>query len=122
MRSAHRSVHAHLCNTEAVSREDLVQEAAYLTKSLYRKCMRSIRHIRWGNYFDDKEFQRREEEFQNPTAGGVMSMGTSAKQENSVLEPNTRSCMYVVSFCEVTPSRNSSSVKTVLKLIKLMQG
>ncbi|VEU36165.1 unnamed protein product [Pseudo-nitzschia multistriata] len=68
----------------AISREDLVNEAAFLTKSLYRNCIRSVRLIRWGNEFDEKEFQKREEEFQNPTAGGVMSMAPPPNKEDEL--------------------------------------
>eukprot|EP00532_Pseudo-nitzschia_australis_P002064 CAMPEP_0168182400 /NCGR_PEP_ID=MMETSP0139_2-20121125/11874_1 /TAXON_ID=44445 /ORGANISM="Pseudo-nitzschia australis, Strain 10249 10 AB" /LENGTH=211 /DNA_ID=CAMNT_0008103329 /DNA_START=384 /DNA_END=1019 /DNA_ORIENTATION=- len=67
-----------------VSREDLLNEAAFLTKSLYRNCIRSVRLIRWGNDFDDKEFERREEEFQNPTTGGVMSMAPPPNKEDEL--------------------------------------
>lgn len=70
--------------SNAVSREDLLEEAEYLTKSLYRNCLRSVRLIRWGNEFDDKEFKRREEEFQNPTAGGVMSMAPPPNKEDEL--------------------------------------
>eukprot|EP00536_Pseudo-nitzschia_multiseries_P001188 jgi/Psemu1/180218/e_gw1.14.49.1 len=68
----------------AVNREDLLNEAAFLTKSLYRNCIRSVRLIRWGNEFDDKEFERREEEFQNPTAGGIMSMAPPPNKEDEL--------------------------------------
>lgn len=67
-----------------VSREDLLDEAAYLTKSVYRNCLRSVRLIRWGNAFDDKEFERREKEFQNPTAGGVISMAPPPNREDEL--------------------------------------
>ena len=70
--------------SNTVSREDLVNEAAYLTKALYRNCIRSVRLIRWGNSFDDKEFQRREEEFQNPTVGGVISMAPPPNKEDEL--------------------------------------
>ena len=70
--------------TNSVSREDLLDEAAYLTKSLYRNCLRSVRLIRWGNAFDDKEFERREEEFQNPTAGGVISMAPPPNRKDEL--------------------------------------
>lgn len=71
-------------SANAVSREDLLEEAEYLTKSLYRNCLRSVRLIRWGNAFDDKEFERREEEFQNPTAGGVISMAPPPNREDEL--------------------------------------
>mmetsp|Transcript_13019 Transcript_13019/g.32867 ORF Transcript_13019/g.32867 Transcript_13019/m.32867 type:complete len:237 (+) Transcript_13019:122-832(+) len=70
--------------SNAVAREDLLEEAEFLTKSLYRTCLRSVRLIRWGNEFDEKEFQRREEEFQNPTAGGVMSMAPPPNKEDEL--------------------------------------
>lgn len=56
-----------------ITRQDLVDEAAALTKSVYRMCFRSANVMRQGNEFDEKEFQRREEEFANPKPG-VMSM------------------------------------------------
>ena len=71
-------------SSNTVSREDLLDEASYLTKSLYRNCIRSVRLIRWGNAFDDKEFKRREEEFQNPTAGGVISMAPPPNKEDEL--------------------------------------
>jgi hypothetical protein len=67
-----------------VTREDLRNEAEFLTKSLYRTCLRSVRVIRWGNAFDAKEFERREEEFQNPTAGGIMSMAPPPNKEDEL--------------------------------------
>ena len=71
-------------STNSVSREELLEEAEYLTKSLYRSCIRSVRLIRWGNDFDEKEFERREEEFQNPTAGGVISMAPPPNKEDEL--------------------------------------
>jgi len=71
-------------STNPVSREELLEEAEYLTKSLYRSCIRSVRLIRWGNDFDEKEFERREEEFQNPTAGGVISMAPPPNKEDEL--------------------------------------
>eukprot|EP00531_Pseudo-nitzschia_arenysensis_P013709 CAMPEP_0116122736 /NCGR_PEP_ID=MMETSP0329-20121206/4372_1 /TAXON_ID=697910 /ORGANISM="Pseudo-nitzschia arenysensis, Strain B593" /LENGTH=200 /DNA_ID=CAMNT_0003616601 /DNA_START=214 /DNA_END=816 /DNA_ORIENTATION=- len=71
-------------SSTSVSREDLLEEAEFLTKSLYRNCIRSVRLIRWGNEFDEKEFQRREEEFQNPTAGGIMSMAPPPNKEDEL--------------------------------------
>lgn len=67
-----------------IDRDELLEEAAYLTKSLYRNCIRSVKLIRWGNEFDDKEFERREEEFQNPTAGGVISMAPPPNKEDEL--------------------------------------
>ena len=42
-------------------RRKLREEAAFLTKSLYRTCLRSVRLIRPGNEHDEREFQRLEE-------------------------------------------------------------
>jgi len=67
-----------------VSRDDLLDEATYLTNSLYRRCIRSVKAIRWGNEFDDKEFERRENEFQNPTAGGRISMSPPPNKEDEL--------------------------------------
>lgn len=71
-------------SSSVVTREDLLNEAAFLTKSLYRSCIRSVRLIRWGNEFDDKEFDRREQEFQNPTAGGRISMQPPPNKEDEL--------------------------------------
>jgi hypothetical protein len=70
--------------TDQASRDDLLHDAAYLTKSLYRRCFRSIRVIRWGNTFDDKEFEKREEEFQNPTAGSRISMSPPPNRDDEL--------------------------------------
>ena len=43
-------------------REQLRQQAAALTRSLYRLCMRSVRIIRLGNAHDEKDFQQREQD------------------------------------------------------------
>jgi len=83
-RTANRMTSSASSSINAVTREDLLDEAAYLTKSLYRSCIRSVRLIRWGNAFDDKEFERREEEFQNPTAGGVISMAPPPNREDEL--------------------------------------
>ena len=40
----------------------LLEEASALSRSLYRRCFRSIRHIRHGNDHDEQEFQRREQD------------------------------------------------------------
>ena len=47
-------------------RESLLEEAAALTRSLYRICFRSVRHIRNGNEYDEKEFQEREQKRLEP--------------------------------------------------------
>ena len=54
-------------------RQEILQEAAYLTRSLYRICLRSVNVIRPGNDVDEREFDRREKEFlsQKP---GLLSM------------------------------------------------
>jgi hypothetical protein len=56
-----------------ITRQDLVDEAAALTKSLYRMCFRSSNVMRKGNELDERDFLRRDEEFANPKPG-VMSM------------------------------------------------
>lgn len=48
--------------TDDPDSQQLLQEASTLSRSLYRRCFRSIRHIRYGNEYDEAEFQRREEE------------------------------------------------------------
>ena len=71
--------------TAAVTRDDILNEAAYLTRSLYRNCIRSVRVIRYGNEFDDKEFERREKEFQNPSSsGGVISFAPPPNKEDEL--------------------------------------
>jgi hypothetical protein len=44
--------------------------------------------IRWGNEFDEKEFQRREDEFRNPKSnaggGGVLSMSPPPNREDEL--------------------------------------
>lgn len=47
-------------------RERLVQEAKVLTLSLYRTCVRSVRALRRGNEYDEKDFQEREQERLEP--------------------------------------------------------
>ena len=69
---------------EEVTRQDLLDEASALTRSLYRRCLRSVKVIRWGNEFDDKEFARREEEFANPSPGGMLSMAPPPNKEDEL--------------------------------------
>ena len=45
---------------EPNTKAELRKEAAFLTKSLYRICLRSVRLIRPGNEHDEEEFERRE--------------------------------------------------------------
>lgn len=45
---------------EARIKQELQNEAAFLTKSLYRTCLRSVRLIRPGNENDEAEFEERE--------------------------------------------------------------
>lgn len=80
----------------SVTREDLLDEAATLTKSLYRTCLRSVRVIRWGNEFDDREFKKREEEFANPSSGGRLSMAPPPNKED---ELRSRA-EYYYAFCK----------------------
>jgi hypothetical protein len=71
--------------TATTTREELLEEAAALTKSLYRICFRSAtKVIRWGNAFDEKEFQRREEEFGSPTSSGNFSMAPPPDREDEL--------------------------------------
>ncbi|KAL3912638.1 MAG: hypothetical protein SGARI_001053 [Bacillariaceae sp.] len=69
-----------------VSRSDLLEHAGSLTKGLYRRCLRSVKAIRWGNEFDELEFAKREEEFRNPkrSAGGVLSMAPPPNKEDEL--------------------------------------
>jgi hypothetical protein len=74
-----------------LEREALLEEAESLAKSLYRICLRSVEVIRPGNEFDEKDFQKRDEEFSNPTAGGVLSM---APPPDRVDELRSRAAYY----------------------------
>mmetsp|Transcript_10323 Transcript_10323/g.28404 ORF Transcript_10323/g.28404 Transcript_10323/m.28404 type:complete len:241 (-) Transcript_10323:192-914(-) len=65
-------------------RKILLQQAGYMTRTLYRLCMKSTHVIRWGNEFDEMEFQKREEEFSNPTPGGSMSMAPPPNREDEL--------------------------------------
>ena len=66
---------AYVISPNPATRQHLSDEAAAMTKSLYRSCLRSIKLIRWGNAFDDKEFERREEDYLKPSGpGGTISM------------------------------------------------
>ena len=64
-------------------RQKLLQEAAFLTRSLYRLCLRSVNVIRPGNDMDNREFKRREEEFvsQKP---GLLSMARPPDREDEL--------------------------------------
>jgi hypothetical protein len=72
------------------SRDDLLEEASSLTKSLYRRCLRSVKVIRPGNEYDDMEFDKREEEFKNPKSssggggGGILSMAPPPNREDEL--------------------------------------
>eukprot|EP00980_Cylindrotheca_fusiformis_P005894 scaffold1242_cov123-Cylindrotheca_fusiformis.AAC.3 len=72
-----------LSSASEISREVLLDEASALTRSLYRICLRSVNAIRHGNEFDEKEFQRRDEEFSNPTSG-VISMAPPPNREDEL--------------------------------------
>ena len=70
---------------DTVTRDDIREAASALTRSLYRTCLRSIKVIRWGNSFDDKEFERREEEFLKPSGpGGMISMAPPPDKEDEL--------------------------------------
>ncbi|CAJ1940206.1 unnamed protein product [Cylindrotheca closterium] len=71
-------------SSSEITRSDIVDEASALTRSLYRLCLRSVKVIRHGNEFDEKDFQRRDEEFSNPTPGGVMSMAPPPNREDEL--------------------------------------
>jgi hypothetical protein len=68
---SHRNHHLYQCPKTAFrsiatkpSEEwlQLLDDASTLSRSLYRRCFRSIRHIRHGNDHDEEEFQRREKD------------------------------------------------------------
>jgi len=80
----HHLLTRRITSSVPVSRDDLIDDAAYLTKSLYRRCLRSLNLIRWGNTFDDKEFEKRENEFQNPTAGSRISMSPPPNKQDEL--------------------------------------
>jgi hypothetical protein len=84
-------------NSSTVSRDDLLYQAAFLTKSLYRRCLHSIKVIRWGNEFDDLEFQKRQEEFRNPErrGSGVLSMAPPPNKVHKDDELRSRAEYYL---------------------------
>jgi hypothetical protein len=84
-------------NSSTVSRDDLLYPAAFLTKSLYRRCLHSIKVIRWGNEFDDLEFQKRQEEFRNPErrGSGVLSMAPPPNKVHKDDELRSRAEYYL---------------------------
>jgi hypothetical protein len=47
-------------------RERLLQVSGTLSRSLYRTCMRSVRAIRAGNEYDEKDFHEREQDRLEP--------------------------------------------------------
>ena len=49
-----------------------------------RICLRSVNVIRHGNEFDEKEFQRRDEEFSNPKPGVSFSMAPPPNREDEL--------------------------------------
>lgn len=65
---------------EKFIKKELRDEAAFLSKSLYRLCLRSVRLIRHGNEFDRQEFEQREkqrlEEENSPQKSENIRMGT----------------------------------------------
>ncbi len=70
---------------DVVTRQALLEEATALTKILYRMCLRSVKFIRWGNAFDDKEFEKREEDFLKPSGpGGRISMAPPPDKEDEL--------------------------------------
>jgi hypothetical protein len=70
-------------SSDEVTRDLLLEEASFLTRSLYRICLRSVNVIRFGNDFDEKDFQRRDEEFSNPRPG-VISMSPPPNREDEL--------------------------------------
>ena len=75
------------CSDEGVvTVQDLRRQAEVITKSLYRTCLRSIRHIRHGNKYDFEEFRKREEEFRNGKSdgGGILSMAPPPNPEDEL--------------------------------------
>jgi hypothetical protein len=80
-----------------LERLELLQEAASLTKSMYRICLRSVNLIRPGNEMDEKDFQKRHEEFRHPK-GGMSSMSMSSRPPNREDELESRAAYYY-SFC-----------------------
>lgn len=76
---------SHVSVPPVVTKQDLLDEASHLTKMLYRSCLRSVRVIRWGNEFDEKEFQRREEDFLKPSGpDGRISMAPPPDKEDEL--------------------------------------
>lgn len=68
-----------------VTRQDVLNEAAALTKALYRTCLRSVKLIRWGNAFDEKDFEKREQDFLKPSGPhGTISMAPPPDREDEL--------------------------------------
>ncbi|GKY93158.1 hypothetical protein MPSEU_000283800 [Mayamaea pseudoterrestris] len=57
-----RSVAATNSSDDDESWRQLLDDASTLSRSLYRRCFRSIRYIRHGNIHDEEEFKKRENE------------------------------------------------------------
>lgn len=76
----------------------LLQEASALTRSFYRLCFRSIRHIRYGNQHDEQDFQRRETErlqqFDQPLLDSRLSMLSMLPPVNREDELRSRADYY----------------------------
>lgn len=53
-------------------RAALLDDASFLTRSVYRNCVRSIRLIRWGNASDERDFQEREEAQMRDLSASIM--------------------------------------------------
>jgi len=77
-------------------RTELFQEATYLTKSLYRSCLRSVSMLQRGNQHDENEFKNREEEQEASLANGKFSFEPSVDRENELYSRG----MYYDAYCK----------------------
>mmetsp|Transcript_13793 Transcript_13793/g.32085 ORF Transcript_13793/g.32085 Transcript_13793/m.32085 type:complete len:290 (-) Transcript_13793:48-917(-) len=69
-------------------RAALLEEAAFITRALFRTCLRSVEIIRPGNEHDEEEFRRREEESkrteESPGSIESLSMSPPVDRENEL--------------------------------------
>eukprot|EP00934_Nitzschia_sp_Nitz4_P008990 Nitzschia sp. Nitz4//scaffold38_size140716//36126//39532//NITZ4_003133-RA/size140716-processed-gene-0.57-mRNA-1//-1//CDS//3329550036//8980//frame0 len=74
-----------ISSDDEISRQEILDEAAALTKSLYRVCLRSVKVIRWGNEFDEMDFAKREQDFLKPSGpSGTISLAPPPDKEDEL--------------------------------------
>mmetsp|Transcript_27617 Transcript_27617/g.56828 ORF Transcript_27617/g.56828 Transcript_27617/m.56828 type:complete len:381 (+) Transcript_27617:28-1170(+) len=80
----HRQKHEPNANDLAHRHRYLFNEASSLTRSLYRKCLRSIRVLSRGNEKDEKEFLARERFESEGGKAGRISMAPPVNRKNEL--------------------------------------